>query len=212
MSELCRDLHNPCPFTHTHSTDNMHATRITCTHQQAQTSCRDHFHLSTYGKHVWTTNYCMLLKDGGNQRKGDFKNVPESIYGEKTQGSGASCWYLSVSSILYSNWDVWSRMQVDMSVITLGGSWDLPMCYLCQICQWVIYGSYTKTSLSFTCLHPVRRVKINIKSKSKQALFTFFFSFLVLLGMIPARYSNKNVCLHNLLSKYNNLSTQLFSS
>lgn len=153
----------------------------------------------------------MLSKYGGNQRKADFKNVSESIYGEKTQGSGALCWYLSVSSILYSNWDVRSRMQVDMSVITLGGSWDLPMCYLCQICQWVIYASCTKTSLSFTCVHPVRRVKINIKSKSKQGLFTFF-SFLILLGMIPVHYSNKNVCLHNLLSKYNNLSTQLFSS
>lgn len=87
------------------------------------------------GKHVCTTNYCMLLKERENQRKGDFKICPNQTVVKKAQGSGASCWYLSVSSTLYSNWDVRSRMQVDTSVITLGGRWDLPMCYLCQICQ-----------------------------------------------------------------------------
>ncbi len=76
---------------------------------------------------------------------------------KKAQVSGASYWYFSVNSALYSNWYMRSRMQVDVSVITLGGCWDLfmPDLSVSDIC----FMHKDLSIFHFTCSHPVGRVK-----------------------------------------------------
>ncbi len=189
-----------CPFSHTHTDTHTHTHTHTHTYIHTYKMHPTHIPISSHahtnrnkptvetifthqlsGKYVWTTKYCELSKERGNQRKGDFKMCLNQSVVKKAQVSGSSqstllCIQIGTCGAECRLTWVW-LLREDAGI------------YLCQICQWVIYASCTKTFLFFTL--PARTQLGESKSKWNQNRLYFL---LYIPGLIrhdsSACYSN----------------------